>query len=81
MTRIAIALPGILVALTLSASTAQAASIVAALTQVESQGYEILEVDTQGTRIEIDAIKSDGTFVELIVSAETGEILSEHPDD
>ncbi len=67
--------------LTLTAPMAQAASIVAALTQVEAQGYEILEVDTYGTRMEIDAFKSDGTRVELIVETATGEIVSERLDD
>jgi hypothetical protein len=81
MTRTTLALTSFLVALTLTAPMAQAASIVAALTQVEAQGYEILEVDSYGTRIEIDAIKSDGTRVELIVETATGEIVSERLDD
>lgn len=81
MTRSILAMAGLAAALAFTAPAAHAASIVAALTAVEAKGYEILEVDTYGSQIEIDAIGPDGVRVELIVATATGEIISERLDD
>lgn len=75
------AIAALTAALFLTAASAQAASIVPALTALETQGYEILDVDTYGSQMEIEAIKPDGTRVELIVETATGKILSEQPED
>ncbi len=73
------ALLGTLLALTPLA--ALAAPLVPSLTQIENKGYEILEVERKGTRIEVEAITSDGRHVELLIDPATQAILSERQDD
>lgn len=73
------ALLGTLLALTPLA--ALAAPLVPSLTQIENKGYEILEVERKGTRIEVEAITADGRHVELLIDPATQAILSERQDD
>lgn len=80
MTRMQSTLAGLLAGL-IGASAGMAGSLVPALTQIEAQGYEILEVDARGSEIEIEAIRADGARVDLLVAASTGAIISETLDD
>lgn len=48
---------------------------------LEAKGYQILDVDLEGSWMEVDAITKDGRGVELIVDARTEEITQEGVDD
>ncbi len=55
--------------------------LAATVAGIEARGYRILELDRDGTRIEIEARRADGRRVDLLVDPATAAILRETPED
>ncbi len=65
-----------------SAATARTPlTLTAAISAVEAKGYTVHEIDSEGSRFEVEATTRDGARVELIVDAATAEILRAGVDD
>lgn len=58
-----------------------ALSLVETITRIETRGYTVLEIERDDGWFEVDALRSDGVRVELIVDVTTADVLRESLDD